>query len=109
MGYADMCITLDGLDSTIRSRTVALHACSFSRPKRVSMRPHKASDAYAYHVRVGGHVGVVCIQDKTSDDAEYDSWLLLEKVERSAPTSPEKGGGEEWGYSYFQLDVCFRW
>ena len=61
MGYADMCITLDGLDPTIRSRTVALHACSFSRPKRVSIRPHKASDAYAYHVR-GGHGGVVCTQ-----------------------------------------------
>ena len=56
-----MCITLDGLDPTIRSRTVALHACSFSRPKRVSMRPHKALDAYAYHVR-GGHGGVVCTQ-----------------------------------------------
>ena len=56
-----MCITLDGLDSTIRSRTVALHACSFSRPKRVSIRPHKDSDAYAYHVR-GGHGGVVCTQ-----------------------------------------------
>ena len=28
-------------------------------------------------------------------DAEYDFWLLLEKVEGSAPPSPEKGGGEE--------------
>ena len=32
-----------------------------SGPKRVNMRPHKASDAYANHVR-GGHGGGVCNQ-----------------------------------------------
>ena len=51
-----MCVHLDGLDPTIWSRAVPLHACSFGGAKRVNMRP---SDAYAYHVRVGGHVGVV--------------------------------------------------
>ena len=102
-----MCVPLDGLDPTIWSRTVPLHACSFSGLKRVHMRPHKPSDAYADHVR-GGHVGVVCNQAARNSFGHLGCGMLRALLDVGGPPGkplePSEDSGNPCGRFFLNVE-----